>query len=136
MRGDLVGAALRGDSGVFGPVVAIESPVQKSPCKYRWQSAGVYLGEFDINGWFFLPRHDLLLFTRKPVHVMGPAKVIPPVGQTAQATDLPVELYDFRKPEDQPIGTLLQARAKLEALLGLEEDLRSKDATVSELKKG
>ncbi len=134
MAGDLIAASLRGGSKVFGRVVAIESPVQRSPCEYVWKGPKEYRGRFDINGWFFLPRHDLIVFTRKPVRVEGPADRIPPVGHAAEGTDLPVDLYDFRKPGSPPIGSLTRARGKIEAPVGIEEALKMKDETVEELK--
>jgi hypothetical protein len=136
MSGDLLAASLRGDSKTFGHLIAIGSPTQRSPCEYvlKVKGPGKYFGHFDINGWFFLPRHDLIVFTKKPVRVAGPAEVIPPVGQVAEAATLPIELYDFRKPTGEPVGSLTRARGKILAKVGIEEHLKAKETTVEELK--
>jgi hypothetical protein len=134
MVADLVAASLRGESKTFGPLVAIESPIQHSRAQYRWEGPRRYPGYFDINAWFFIPKHDLIVFTRKPVRVGGTASGIPPIGQVAEALDVPVELYDFRKPDDQPVGNLLQARGEILREVGIDEELKEEETTVFWLK--
>lgn len=135
MKGDLIAASLRGDSKAFGRVVAIESPIQLSPAEYEWKGPGKYQGHFDVNGWFFLPRHDLVVFTKKPVRVEGPAEAIPPVGQVAEGVGLPCELYDFRKPGAPPIGSVSKARGKMLSKITIQDDLKAKEETIEEIKK-
>ncbi len=134
MKGDLVAAKLRGDSKVFGRVVAISSPIQHSPCQYEWKGPNSYQGYFDILSWFFLPQHDLIVFNKKPVRVAGPAERIPPVGQVAEALEGPIELYDYRKPGAQPIGNLTKAKGTILSEVDFEENMKIQDEAVGDLK--
>jgi hypothetical protein len=120
MTGFLTGASLHGKSGVFGDVYAVQSPVQPSPCEYTYESAGRYRGHFDINGWFWLPEHKLLVKSSAPVHVEGVASGIPPVGQKAETTVKDVPLEDIRKPGENPIGVLSRASAEIHEALKLK----------------
>jgi hypothetical protein len=134
MEGDLISARLRGDSKIFGRVVAIASPIRHSPCEYRWKGPNSYDGQFDILSWFFLPRHDLIVFNKKPVRVTGPAKAIPPVGQVAEAEDVPVELYKLQEPGGKPIGSLIRAKGTILSEIDYQENLQIQDETVEELR--
>jgi hypothetical protein len=119
MTGDMVGASLSGESKVFGPVVATRNPSQPSPCSYTYEGPGKYRGHFDIQGWFWLKQHDLMVYTSAPVRVEGPAAGIPPVGQQAALVTKDVPLHDLRRPGAQPIGTLHDARGTVGGIASL-----------------
>jgi len=119
MTGDLVGASLRGESKVFGPVVATRDPSRPSPCAYTQEAPGKYRGHFDIQAWFWLQQHDLMVYTQAPVRVAGIAAGIPPVGQKAVLVTKEVPLHDLRRPAGQPIGTLHDATGTVQGVASL-----------------
>jgi hypothetical protein len=121
MVGEMIGASLRGKSQVFGEVIAVHNPIQRSPCEYTCQAPGSYHGYFEINGCFWLPQHDLFIFSAEPVRVEGTAKAIPPVGQKADSGPVQVSLRDLRKPNANPVGVLTHARGEVLALVKLGE---------------
>lgn len=131
MKGDMIGASLRGKSEVFGEVVAVQSPLRHSPCEYTWEKEGVYRGHFDINGWFWMPEHDLLVYSAEPVHVSGTASSIPPVGSEAETGDEEIALHDLQKPEGNAIGVLRHARGQIHDLVKIEDHLDTGGAAVS-----
>jgi hypothetical protein len=133
MVGELIGASFRGKSNVFGEVIAVQSPIQRSPCRYTAEGPGRYRGGFEINGWFWLPEHQLLVFSAAPVDVEGTAAGIPPVGQKAELTSGEIALHDFRNPRDLPIGLLTRASAEVRGIVRIEEHLRRPERTVAEL---
>lgn len=135
MVGDLVGASLRGVSEVFGRVVATESPIQHSPCKYTYEGPGRFEGSFDIQGWVWLPEHNLMVFSSKPVPVSGTATGIPPVGQTGKTTVEEIPLFDFYKPADNSVGVLTRARAEIHDAVGIQSYLKIPGTTVPALAK-
>ncbi|MBI4601869.1 MAG: hypothetical protein HY721_07895 [Planctomycetes bacterium] len=134
MVGDMIGASLRGTSKVFGPVVGTQSPLQHSACAYVQEAPGKYKGHFDINGWFWIPQHDLFIYTGAPVRVEGVAGGIPPVGQKAEVTAKDIPLHDLRKPEGQPIGFLSRASGTVRASVGIAEHLKGAEVTVQAFK--
>jgi hypothetical protein len=135
MEGDLVSASLRGNSKIFGNVVAMESPIQHSRCEYVCEGPGRYRGYFDINGWFWLPEHDLMIFSAKPVHVTGSATSIPPVRQKADVSTEEIALFDFRKSAANAIGVLTRATADIHDLVSVESYLKTAGTTVPALTK-
>ncbi len=123
MTGELVGASLHGKSSVFGDVYAVQSPMQASPCKYTYEPSKAgpsYRGYFDINGWFWLPEHNLLVRSGAPVHVEGVANGIPPVGQKAETTVKDVPLHDIHKPKENPIGVLSRASGEVHEVVHIK----------------
>ena len=46
MIGELIGASLRGKSKVFGEMIAVQSPLQRSPCRYTYEGPGQYAHQF------------------------------------------------------------------------------------------
>jgi len=135
MVGELVGAAMRGKSKVFGEVIAMQSPIQRSPCEYTYKGPGNYEGYFDINGWFWLPEHDLLVFSGEPVRVKGTATMIPPVGEKAVNIKKDIALLDFRRPSEKPIGVLTEARGEIHEIVPLEKHRKRPETTVPALAK-
>lgn len=133
MVGDMIGASLRGKSKVFGDVIAVHSPVQHSRCEYTFKGPGSYQGYFAINGWFWLPEHDLFVFAAEPVRVEGTAERIPPVGQKADSGPVQIRLHDLRKPKDNPIGVLTRATGEVLDLVKIESHLRTPETTVPAL---
>jgi len=119
MVGNMVGASFRGTSDVFGPVVASQSPILQSPCQYTYEGPGQYNGYIDINGWFWLPDHNLMTYSDGPVRVEGTASRIPPVGQKAKITAEQVSLHDLSKAKGNPIGFLSRASGEIKAVVFL-----------------
>jgi hypothetical protein len=135
MTGDLIGAALTGTSATFGPVVAVESPIQHSPCRYTCEGPGKYSGHFDIHGWFWLPKHGLGVFSEKPVRVRGVARAIPPVGQKAEIVEDEIALYSFDAATGNPIGALRRASGEVKAVVDLATHLKAADVSVPAMAK-
>jgi hypothetical protein len=135
MEGDLIGASLRGKSVAFGEVVAVESPIQRSPCQYVVEGPGKYRGSFDINGWFWLPAHDLIVFSSEPVRVEGVAAAIPPVGQKAKIVETDIALFSFSHPAGNPIGTLHSASGEILDVVPLQKHLQVPEESVPALLK-
>jgi len=119
MVGEMIGASLRGKSQVFGDVIAVHSPTQPSPCEYTCKGPGSYQGHFAIHACFWLPQHDLFIFSEEPVRVEGTAEAIPPVGQKADSGPVQISLFDLRKPKANPIGVVTRARGEVLALVKL-----------------
>jgi hypothetical protein len=113
IRGELIGATFHGKSSVFGEVYASQNPLKASSVAYTWVGPGQYRGTLDINGWFWLPEHNLLVYGGAPVHVEGPATAIPPVGQKADSTGAEVPLFDLHKPQGNPIGSISKAHGEV-----------------------
>ncbi|MBI4583135.1 MAG: hypothetical protein HY717_03840 [Planctomycetes bacterium] len=130
MKGDLIAASLRGKSAVFGEVVAMASPIQHSPCEYTCEEPEKYPGYFDLNGWFWLPEHDLLVFSGQPVRVEGVARSIPPVGQKAEMKAKEIPLFSFRQAKGNPVGSLTKARGEVTGLVSIDQHLKAPEATV------
>ena len=94
-----------------------------------------YQGQFNINAWFLLPKHNLVVFSKKPVQITGPASAIPPVGQVATGTNLPVGLYDFNKPDAQPIGTVSSAQGNIPEAISFHKIQMDEETTVSAMRR-
>jgi hypothetical protein len=135
MDGDLIAATLRGNSQVFGEVLAIESPLQRSPCRYSYEGPGRYRGGFEINGWFWLPKHNLRVFSAKPVRVEGTAAGIPPVGQKAELVGGDIALHDVQKPGENAVGVLTRARGEVLQVVDIEAAMKAPETTLPELLK-
>lgn len=124
MVGVLVGASLRGESAVFGEVLAVQSPREVSTCEYESVGPGEYRGRFDIFGWFALPRYGRVFRTTAPVRVAGTAAQIPPVGQVAEHVDSQVPLREFGE-KGVDVGFVGNARGEVRALVKVDEALSS-----------
>ena len=127
MKGVLVGASLRGKSEVFGDVYAVQSPQKLSVSEYDHSlesgRPAPYKGSFDIYGWFYLPKFNRMFYTTEPVRVTGYASAIPPVGQTASASDKEVPLRDFG-PDGQDVGTVTNAKAQIHSVVPIDVFLK------------
>ena len=133
MLGELAGASLRGRSNVFGNVVAMESPIQHSPCEFTLDGRGSYRGRIDVNAWFWLPEHGQLLFSAQPIVLQIQTPEFPPVGHRVEPTRTAIALYDFHDPGAKAVGTLTSAGLEIHDAVLIESYRKTIGTTVPAL---